>query len=177
MSQPIDTNLKALKVPAAMRERAAEISTITDEVCAKHLDEEYGNLCRVLVARLSRKRPSPLQRGGVRIWAAGVIYTVGQVNFLFDPTQDPHLTTEQLAAEIGVVKSTMANKAALIGKLLDLQIYEPDLTREAMIAEHPMAWMVEVDGFLVDARMLPEELQNEARRLGLIPDLEARRAA
>ena len=34
-----------------------------------------------------------------------------------------------------------------------------------------MAWIVEVDGLLVDARMLPPELQDEARRLGLIPDL------
>lgn len=46
-----------------------------------------------------------------------------------------------------------------------------------MLEQHPLAWLVEVDGLLVDARMLPTELQDEARRRGLIPDLEARRAA
>jgi hypothetical protein len=61
--------------------------------------------------------------------------------------------------------------------LLDIGIFEPDLTRMAMIEQHPMAWLVEVDGFIIDARTLPAELQDEARRRGLIPDLEARRAA
>jgi hypothetical protein len=41
-------------------------------------------VCRRLVARLARKRPSPLVRGDMRIWAAGAIHAVGQVNFLFD---------------------------------------------------------------------------------------------
>jgi hypothetical protein len=50
-----------------------------------------------LVARLARKRPSPLVRGDARIWAAGAIYAVGQVNFLFDRAQDPHSTADQLA--------------------------------------------------------------------------------
>jgi uncharacterized protein DUF6398 len=50
-------------------------------------------------------------RGEVRIWAAGVIYALGQVNFLFDRTQTPHMTADQLAAALGVVKTTMANKA------------------------------------------------------------------
>jgi hypothetical protein len=46
-----------------------------------------------------------------------------------------------------------------------------------MQEQHPLAWIVEVNGLLLDARTLPPELQDEARRRGLIPDLEARRAA
>jgi len=64
----------------------------------------------VLVARLARKRPSPLVRGDTRIWAAGAIYTIGHVNFLFDRTQQPHLTAEQLASRLGVVKTTMPTR-------------------------------------------------------------------
>jgi hypothetical protein len=60
---------------------------------------------------------------------------------------------------------------------LDLGMFEPDLTRVAMPERHPMAWIVQVNGFMVDARTLPEELQDEARRRGLIPDLQSRRAA
>jgi hypothetical protein len=79
--------LAKLRVPVAMRLRVAEILAVSDQVCAAHLDEEYAELCRVLVARLARKRPSPLARGDVRIWAAEAIYAVGQVNFLFDRSQ------------------------------------------------------------------------------------------
>ena len=39
-----------------------------------------------------------------------------------------------------------------------------------------MAWIVQVNGILIDARALPPEIQDEARRRGLIPDLHAQRA-
>ena len=48
---------------------------------------------------------------------------------------------------------------------------EPELYRRDILAEHPLAWLVELDGFIVDARQLPPELQAEARRQGLIPDI------
>jgi hypothetical protein len=166
-----------LRIPAALRDRAQQIFDFTDAACQEHLDDEYGRLARRLVARLARKRPSPLLRGGARIWAAGAIYAVGQVNFLFDRTQTPHLTAEQLAEALGVVKTTMANKAGIINRTLDIGIFEPELTRVAIIEQHPMAWLVEVDGLILDARTLPTELQDEARRRGLIPDLGALRAA
>ncbi len=97
------------------------------------------------------------------------MYAIGQINFLFDPTQRPHLTADELAAGIGVVKSTMANKASVISKTLDLGMYEPDLTRAAMIEQHPLARIIEVDGFLVGARTLPPEVQERARELGPDP--------
>lgn len=167
----------ALRIPTAMLDRAQAIIAVTDAACHEHLDAEYGRIARRLVARLARKRPSPLIRGDVRIWAAGVIYAVGQVNFLFDRTQTPHLTADQLAERLGVVKTTMANKAGLINRTLNIRVLEPDLTRVAILERHPMAWMVEVDGFIVDARDLPADLQDEARRRGLIPDLDALRKA
>jgi hypothetical protein len=39
------------------------------------------------------------------------------------------------------------------------------------LALNPMAWMISVDGFIVDARTMPPDVQAEARRRGLIPDL------
>lgn len=99
------------------------------------------------------------------------------MNFLFDRSQEPYLSADQLAHHVGVVKTTMANKAALIVKTLNLGIYEPGLTRLAMLERHPLTWMVMVNGFIVDVRTLPPEIQDEARRRGVVPDLEARRAA
>lgn len=167
-----DADLTALRIPAALRDRAREILAICDQACIRHLDAEYAHVCRQLVGRLARKRPSPLMRGDTQIWAAGAIYAVGQANFLFDRSQQPHVTADQLSAWLGVIKTTMANKAALINKTLSLGAFEPDLTTTAMLEQHPLAWLVEVDGLIVDARMLPPELQDEARRRGLIPGLD-----
>jgi Domain of unknown function (DUF6398) len=172
-----DGNLTGLRVPADLRPVAGEIVAITDRSCAECLDAEYAELCRRLVGRLARKRPSPLLRGDTRIWAAGAIYAVGRINFLFEPSEPPHLSADQLATHLGVVKTSMANKAALIRKALDLSDYEPDLTCRSMLEQHPLTWLVQVNGFLVDARTLPAEIQDEARQRGLIPDLAERRAA
>jgi hypothetical protein len=166
-----------VRIPRAMRTAAQPIIDITDDVCQVHLDEEYAQIARQLVARLARKRPSPLVRGDARIWAGGVLYVAAQANFLFDRSQTPHLTAKELAEAIGVKQPTMANKAALINRLLDVGVFEPELMRVAMLEQHPLAWMVEVNGFLVDARTLPLGVQELARQQGLIPDLDARRAA
>ncbi len=163
--------------PVGLDETVAAIVTVTDLACEQHLDGEYAELCRSLVGRLARRRPSPLVRGDPRIWAAGVVYTVGWINFLFDRSQTPHLRADELAERLGVAKSTMANKSARIRALLGLSWYEPDLTRRSMLERNPFTWLVSVNGIPVDARTLPAELQDEARRLGLIPDLDAQRAS
>jgi hypothetical protein len=153
-----------LNVPRALRPDVEQIVALTDGFCAEHLDAEYARLCAQLVAKLARKRPSPLLRGDLRIWAAATIYTVGSVNFLFDRSQPLHLSGDDLSDLTGVPKSTMANKSKQIRDLLGLR---------DMIECHPSAWYVQVDGLIVDARMLPAALQDERRRRGLIPDLAA----
>lgn len=161
----------ALRIPERLRHEAEEIFKLTDPFCAEHLDAEYAELCRKLVAKLARKRPSPLDRGALRIWAGAVIYTVGSINFLFDRTQRPHLTGDQLSYLTGIPKSTLANKVKLIRDVLKLRPLEPELCRRELLERHPIAWMISVNGILVDARTMPPEIQAEARRRGLIPDL------
>lgn len=141
---------------------------MTDEVCEQHLDSEYAELCRRLLGRLARKRPSPLLRGDLRIWAAGVVYAVGQVNFISDPAQSPHASADQLSSWLEVKKSTMANKAAMI-RDLELSHHDTEITRQQLIDSDPLTWLLEVDGVLVDARGLPPGLQRQAFQLGLIP--------
>ena len=162
-------DLSSLRVPKALRGNVAEMAALIDKVCAEHLDDEYGALCLRLLGKLGRKRPSPLVRGERRVWAAGVLYTVGSINFLFDPSEEPHLRADELAALTGVAKSTMANKAALIRRTLRLGPIEPELCRRDILACHPYAWLVEIDGFIVDVRALPQPLQDDARRQGLVP--------
>ena len=40
--------------------------------------------------------------------------------------------------------------------------------------KNPMAWMIQFNGFLVDARILKREFQEEALRKGLIPYIPER---
>jgi len=111
-----------MRLPLGTRAVAEEVIRLTDGFAAEHLDEEYTALCRKLVGRLARKRPSPLARGDLRIWAAAVIYTIGRVNFLFDRSQKPHLSGDTISPLTGVPKSTLGAKAKLI---CDLRTSDP----------------------------------------------------
>ena len=50
-----------------------------------------------------------------------------------------------------------------------LRAPEPDWSLPSKIDENPIAWMIEVNGMLVDARDMPKEVQEEAARKDLIP--------
>ncbi len=156
-------------VPRKMREKYEAITGITDEFCHEHLNEEYAELSRKMAAVLSRKRPSPLESGQTRSWAAGIVYALGRVNFLSDASREPYMTTSELCEKISVSQSTASNKSREIWKRLDLMQLHPDWCLPSMLEDNPLAWMIEVNGLPVDARMMPREIQEEAYRLGLIP--------
>jgi len=127
------------RLPAAIHAEAEEIIRLTDGFCAEHLDAEYAQLCRRLVGKLARKRPSPLVRGDLRIWAASTIYAIGKVNFLFDRTQRPHLGLDQLSQLTGVPKSTLGAKGKVIRDLLHIWPLEPEYCRRELLANNPLA--------------------------------------
>ena len=165
--------LDELKIPKAMRQVAEEIIEITDPVCAELLDAEYAGLARQVVAKLARKRPSPLASGRRGTWAAAVVYALGQVNFLFDAASEPHLTGDELSAAFGVAKSTMSGKAKLVRDLLQMSYFSAEFLRASALAENPMVWLIEVDGLAMDSRSLPIEYQVVAFERGYIPYIPA----
>ena len=78
------------RIPKAIAEKFAAITTVTDVFCATHLNEEYRQIIQQVVGALARKRPSPLLRGKDNVWAAAAVHAVGRVNFLDDASQTPH---------------------------------------------------------------------------------------
>jgi Domain of unknown function (DUF6398) len=165
--------LDELKIPKGLRPVVDEIVGITDSVCLSVLDEEYVDLARRAVAKLARKRPSPLQSGRRATWAAGVVYALGQANFLSDPASEPCVTADQLSAAFGVAKSTMSSKARQVRDLLRISHFSPEFQRADVTAKNPLAWIIEVNGLAVDARHVPLDIQVEAFQRGLIPYIPA----
>jgi hypothetical protein len=156
-------------VPRKMREKYENITAITDEFCREHLNEEYAELSRKMAAALSRKRPSPLESGREKSWAAGIVYALGRVNFLSDASREPHMSLAEMCERIGVSPSNASSKSREIWQRLDLMQLHPDWCLPSMLEENPLAWIVEVNSLPVDVRMMPREVQEEAYRLGLIP--------
>jgi Domain of unknown function (DUF6398) len=153
----------------AMRPTAEQVIALTDKVCADLLDEEYAGLARQVVAKLARKRPSPLQSGRAATWAGGVVWALGQVNFLSDPSTKPYVAHDDLAAAFGLSKSTLGQKAKQIRDTLKMTWATLEFLRAEQIDDNPMIWFIEVNGLPFDARELPIEIQVEAYLKGIIP--------
>jgi hypothetical protein len=104
-------------------------------------------------------------------WAAAILYTIGRVNFLFDKNQNPHLEARELCRLIGVSQNTASAKSTEIMEVLNLMQFGPEYTLPSKMNQNPMAWMISVNGLIVDARYAPRAIQEEAFRKGLIPYL------
>lgn len=159
----------SLNVPKEMQAWYDEITRITDEFSQTYLNEEYAQVIRELTASLCRKHPSPLVSGKVGTWACAIIHAVGTVNFLFDSTQTPHMASRDIAAHFGIGMSTMQTKSKQIRDMFGMYQMDPDWTLPSKIGDNMMAWMISVNGFAIDARYAPREIQEEAFRKGLIP--------
>ena len=148
-----------------------KIVAVTDDVCDRHLNQEYRELARVMTAALCRKRPSPLTSGQPRTWAAGIVHALGRVNFLSDKSSYPHMTTVDLCAAFGVSESTVHSKVRVIEEALAIGPLDLRWTLLSLAEKNPLTWMAEVNGFLVDLRYVPREVQEIAFAKGMIPHI------
>lgn len=92
------------------------------------------------------ERPSPLMRGQSRTWACGITYTIGTVNFLFDPAQQPQVRGTDLCALFEVSQSASAAKSREIMRVFDIVPLDPRWTLPSRLAESPLVWMIPVTG-------------------------------
>jgi len=160
-----------ISLPEARQDLFVQIVRLTDAFCAEYLDEEYAEICQFMTADLCELKPSPLDKGRVPTWVAGIVFTVGSINFLNDPEFDPYLSTAELAQILQVSEGTLYNKRKQIEKALGVMPFDPNYTVSSMMDVNPLVWMVEMNGFLMDIRDAPREMQIEAYEQGLIPYL------
>lgn len=163
-------------VPKTMQATYDAITALTDDFCRPKLNEEYADMCRQMTAKLCRKRPSPLTSGRPKNWAAGIIHAIGTVNFAFDRSQTPSIAVTDISDHFAIGKSSPANKSKEIRDLFNIGLMEPEWTIPSRMDKNPMAWYIQVNGLIVDARSLPRHLQEVAYEKGLIPYIPADRA-
>jgi hypothetical protein len=162
-------------VPKSMQVAYDTIVSLTDAFCDQHLSSEYRELARDMAAALCRKWPSPLAPGQLRTWACGIIHELGRINFLSDPATRPCMTLAEVADAFGVGQSTASAKARVIANMLGMSRLDASWSLPSLAESHPLVWMVEVNGLLVDLRTMPREVQEIAFDKGMIPYIPADR--
>jgi hypothetical protein len=163
-------------VPEDWQARFKAIVGLTDAFCEQHLTDEYQQLCREMATAICQS-DSPAGKGKEASWAAGVVYTVGWVNFLTDPNTKPYLRSEDIAKGMGVSVSNMQHKSKEIRDGMDLGPMDPDWCLPSNLDDNPLVWLVENDqGMLVDLRNAPRNVQVQAYEQGVIPYVYADQA-
>jgi hypothetical protein len=104
-------------IPVAVRPEFEEIGEIMRDVCRDFIDDEYYYLGILLLEKLARKRPSPLLAGKSNAWAAGILFALGRINFLFDKSSAPYTSRADLAGCCGVKQLTAAGILVVLGRI------------------------------------------------------------
>ncbi len=145
-------------------EKNKSIDSMIEAFGGKYLNSFYTDLAFVLRQMIDGNKQLSLQRGREEIWAAAIIYTIAQLNFLFDPEMDHRLSPDEICEFFNTKKSTVSNKAGLIRKELDLyyghpDVCSPDLVSSFSFYETPEGFII--PGSLVDKTISPPEFGAE----------------
>lgn len=133
-----------------IKKKEEKLIEMTALFCDDYLDVEYKELSAKLIGKLARKHDSPFKRGKLEIWASGIIYALGQINFLFDDAFEPYATPDDICGFFGTKKSSASNKARDIRKMLNLKLGDREFSTK-FIQKHNLEGF---DGDLSQAKTL-----------------------
>jgi len=164
----------AAALGVAKRHRAvfAEVMELVESFCERCLNDEYRDVCQNLTVALCRSSIK-FGRIGPEVWASGIVHAIGWVNFLFDPYQKPHVEAGDIAKAFGVSHSSMIARSRTIRDKLRLIQLDPDWCVSSLMKDNPFVWVFTVDGSLMDMRVAPRAVQEQAYEMGIIPYIPA----
>ena len=116
-----------------IKEKEKKLIEMVDAFCEAKLDSEYKALCNKLIHKLGRKHDVPFKRGKLENWASGIVYAIGQINYLFDKNFEPYATPDDICNYFNTKKSTASNKARDIRQMLKLKIGDDEFSTQYIL--------------------------------------------
>ncbi|ODS36657.1 hypothetical protein BEH94_11745 [Candidatus Altiarchaeales archaeon WOR_SM1_SCG] len=120
-----------------IEEKKKILTETTAKFCNEYLDDDYKQLCEKLIQKMSRKRNVPFLSGKIEIWAAAVVYALGQINFLFDKSFEPYASADDLCDYFGARKSTTSQKAKIIRDMFKMWYWDDEFSTTRMMEKRP----------------------------------------
>lgn len=156
-------------IPVALKPQVEQILERLEAVCTEPLGADFVAPCQDMALDLARLRNSPLKTGRALSWACAIAYTVGDLNFLYDPSRRPKWRGADVCAMFGVSQSAVSPKSTQIRRALGLSPIDTRYWVPRLYPNNPFVWILSVNGLLMDIRQAPLGAQREASRKGLIP--------
>jgi hypothetical protein len=146
------------KFPKIAESAFLEVIETIKSFCDEKLNTEYCELAILLAAKLARKRQSPLLSGRTKTWASGIIHAIGMVNFVFDKSQSPSITSKDMCEWFDLGQSTISGKSKVIRDMFKINQLDPKWCLPTRRKDNPLAWMISINGCILDARTVPQEI-------------------
>ena len=143
------------------KQRQIELIDMLSNFCDEKLDDEYKDLSIKLVQKMSRKHNIPFKRGYLKNWASGIIYALGQINFLFDKSFEPYLTADDICDFFNTKKSTSSNKAREIRKMFNMGYYDDEFSTNYMLINEPIIYKDNASGFMLNEESFISSINND----------------
>lgn len=144
-------------------QKEQELLTLVSAFCKEKLNEEYNLLCSKMIKKLGRKRTVPFMTGRLEIWAASIVYTIGMLNFLFDKSFEPYISSNEIHEYFGTKSSTVSAKSRLLRDMLELSRFDDEFSTRHIIDNNPFNQFVLVNDIIVDLDSIPLEYQKMVR--------------
>jgi len=133
-------------------QRQSEIHELLRAFCSAKLNDEYFELAEKLLGKMARKRHVPFETGKVEIWAAAIIHALGTINFLFDPSQVPHVTVRGIHEFFGTKDSSVSSKSKQIRDMFKLEYWSEEYLTREMWQQSPYRRMVVLSNGMIVLR-------------------------
>lgn len=145
-------------------QKEQELFNLVSAFCREKLNEEYNLLCSKMIKKLGRKRTVPFMTGRLEIWAASIVYTIGVLNFLFDKSFEPYISSNEIHEYFDTKSSTVSAKSKLLRDMLKLSRFDDEFSTRHIIDINPFNQFVLVNDIIVDLDSIPLEYQEMVRQ-------------
>jgi hypothetical protein len=138
-----------MKDKEKMERTKNDLKDLTGGFCRSKINEEYAALCEKMIDKMARKRNVPFLSGRRETWAASIVYSLGQINFLFDSTFEPYIDGADICDYFNVSRSSVSSKAKKIREMFRMGYYDEEFSSERNTEKNPMRDFVMLNNGLI----------------------------
>jgi hypothetical protein len=145
--------------------RKEQLIRLTSEFCEAKLDEEHKELSRKLIQNLFNQTSRPFKSANVNQWAAGILYSIGTANLLFDDSFEPYISVKELNEYFEADPDMTFRNASFINEQLNLDIFDGGLSLLRKGKSNPLENKISVDGIYLPMDVFSSKIQERIKNI------------
>ena len=101
-------------------EKREKLTQMVEEFCDEYLNDDYKELSLKLIEKMALKKSIRYHKGKLEVWASAIIYSISQVNSLFDDSNEVHITRKDILNYFKASQTTVSIKAINLRDTFDM---------------------------------------------------------